>query len=68
MSGTDIGARAAYAIGLDVGGTKIAAGVVSGQGKLLERVARPTTAVRHRGPTLSLTLQLVNESDASTRA
>jgi glucokinase len=61
VSGTDIGTRAAYAIGLDVGGTKIAAGVVSGRGELLERVGRPTPQSGTGDPALSLTLQLVDE-------
>jgi glucokinase len=61
VPGTDIGTKAAYAIGLDVGGTKIAAGVVSGHGELLERVARPTPRSGPGEPTLRLTLQLVDE-------
>ena len=60
-SGTDIGTKAAYAIGLDVGGTKIAAGVVSARGELIDRVARPTPPPGSGDSTLSLTLQLVDE-------
>jgi glucokinase len=61
VSGTDIAVEAAYAIGLDVGGTKIAAGVVSARGEMLERVARPTPQSGQGASTLSLTLQLVEE-------
>lgn len=35
-----------YAVGVDLGGTKVAAGVVDGQGRLLSRVHRATEAAR----------------------
>ncbi len=35
-------AAASYSIGLDIGGTKVAAGVVTNAGQLLHRVERPT--------------------------
>ena len=61
MSSLHTGTKPAYAIGLDVGGTKIAAGVVSGQGEMLERVAQPTPRSGTGEATLRLTLQLVGD-------
>jgi glucokinase len=60
LSGLHIGTNAAYAIGLDVGGTKIAAGVVSGQGQVLERVTQPTPRAVTGDTTLNLTLAIVD--------
>jgi glucokinase len=60
VSGADIGTKAALAIGLDVGGTKIAAGVVSARGELLDRIAQPTPPPGS-GDTLSLMLRLVQQ-------
>ncbi len=61
MSGLHTGIKAAYAIGLDVGGTKVAAGVVTCQGEMLERVAQPTPRSGTGETTLRLTLQLVHD-------
>lgn len=61
VSGMDTGRQAAYAIGLDVGGTKIAAGVVSGRGEMLDRIAGPTPPPGSGETTLSLMLRLVEK-------
>jgi glucokinase len=61
VSGADIGTKATLAIGLDVGGTKIAAGVVSARGELLDRIAQPTPPPGSAETTLSLMLRLVQQ-------
>jgi glucokinase len=44
--------RCTYAIGLDVGGTKIAAGVVTQDGKIVERITVPTPQTPSQAPFL----------------
>ncbi|HEX5293726.1 MAG TPA: ROK family glucokinase [Streptosporangiaceae bacterium] len=48
------------AIGVDVGGTKVAAGVVDPAGKIIERVRRPTPAASPAG-TEQVIVEVVNE-------
>ncbi|MFO7173839.1 MAG: ROK family protein, partial [Bacillota bacterium] len=51
-----------YAIGIDLGGTKVAAGVVDGQGRILGRSHRPTEVDRGREAVLENTVQAVREA------
>ena len=48
------------AIGVDVGGTKVAAGVVDPAGKIIERIRRPTPAASPAG-TEQVIVEVVNE-------
>jgi glucokinase len=52
------------AIGVDVGGTKVAAGVVDPAGKIIERIRRPTPAASPAG-TEQVIIEVVNELRAS---
>src|SRR5918998_5314940 len=53
--------RAAMAIGLDVGGTKIAGGVVTAEGEVLDRMVIPTPASDDELATLAAIAQAIRE-------
>ncbi|MDR2487267.1 MAG: ROK family protein [Clostridiales Family XIII bacterium] len=42
-----------YSIGIDLGGTKIACGLVDGEGRILHKASLPTDAARGAGPILA---------------